>query len=43
VTIADLVTWLGDRDLDEPVSAPEAPTTDATTDTITRTTEGDPA
>jgi len=44
VTIADLVSWLGDRDLDEPGSAPEAPTTDATTDTTTtRTTEGDRA
>jgi 3,4-dihydroxy 2-butanone 4-phosphate synthase/GTP cyclohydrolase II len=48
VTIADLVTWLGDRDLDGPARTPDHPGSDTTTsDTTTTTTttipEGDPA
>lgn len=48
VTIADLVAWLGDRDLDGPGPAlgpgpvPDLPPTGTTT-TTTRTPEGDPA
>ncbi len=45
VTIADLVTWLDDRDLDDPAPVPGVPTLDTTTTTTTptRTPEGDPA
>jgi 3,4-dihydroxy 2-butanone 4-phosphate synthase/GTP cyclohydrolase II len=46
VTIADLVTWLGDRDLDGPARTLDNPSSDTTTsDTTTTTTipEGDPA
>lgn len=50
VTIADLVTWLGDRDLDAPATEPHHDTTrgdathdDTTLSTTPSTPEGDPA